>query len=245
MKKRASGPAGATTEPRKAGKAALVKKRSVVTKKNPTRQKGSTADKPNRGGKKKAEDRIDRETLEECPKKIVCQLLGRVSENGSVNNKVVDGWVTAYGMPAKGDKVNLFVLMKWFGDRLAKFGRFEKTLEDDADEEGNDDGDGEGLQAAYIRAKTIKAREDTLMQRVKREKLQEELVVKEIVHASLARLSDRLRAAGERCRARWGDDAVALFDDLQAGFALDIDQVCSEDEQIAVPSVSDEEPANA
>ena len=164
--------------------------------------------------------------LRVLPKGLVCELTGNRQQ------KTLDEWAVSYGMPVAGATVDLFALVKWFSDRLAKHGRFEKQLEDDAEQDGDEDGEG-GLNAAYTRAKTAKAKEDTLMQRVKREKVQEELVVKEIVHAALARLSDRLRAAGERCRARWGEDAVVLFDDLQAGFALDIDGSCASDDEAA------------
>jgi hypothetical protein len=185
LKKRHSGPA-VVEVPRPAVKAAAVKKPSVP--KEPTKPEPEPETK--HISKRSEDNWVDPKLLRACPKNILCQLLGRVSANGEPHYSTVDNWSANYGMPVRGgidNKVDLFELLKWFGDRLAKFGAIEGSLEALEEEEG------EGTIATWtlnnLKAKHENLKADTRWKELRNERTEGVLIDQPIVrraHAEIA-----------------------------------------------------------
>lgn len=134
----------------------------------------------------KAREEAAREkTLAECPKKIYLRLAGRQA-------KVVNEQADRYGLPLRGEVVNLFEIIRAFHDLLPKLGSLI----------GHDGPALERLREEKFRLAQLDRRER-----------ESQLLPRDAVHERLALVASILRRAGETLARRCGPEAHQILNE--------------------------------
>jgi len=143
-------------------------------------------------------DALDDQKREEhyrtVPKKHLCELAGR-------QHKQLDDAYRTYGVPCRGETVDLYVLQKWWFDFLATNGR--KLLKAE---------DGDDLLSGPETPELEKLRKvNRLIKEVEYGKLKTQVLDRTKVHDGLTQIAAQFRDFGDVLQRRFGPDALDLL----------------------------------
>jgi hypothetical protein len=167
--------------------------------------------------------------LRSLPKKIYCNLVGR-------QPKVVNDQADTYGVPLRGDTVDVADVLKWLHDFFAKH-KHELPAIARGDESAGTPKDELIRQQieVYRRRVTllenkIAAEAETLLPRVE-------------IHELLAQLAQVLRGAGEKLHKQFGPQAASILDIALSDFEHSLTQLEPKSGEAAA-NLGDAAPAN-
>lgn len=132
------------------------------------------------------DDQKRQEHYARVPKKHLTQLTGR-------QYKLLDDAHRMYGIPCNGPEVNLYALLKWLFDFIAKHGRKLK-------EESEDDRSRRRLRDANHTLKFLEIA-----------RLRKELIPRSEAHTAMAMVAAHVRSAGSALQERFGRDALDIL----------------------------------
>jgi hypothetical protein len=155
------------------------------------------------------------EILRTIPKKLYAELAGR-------QIKVVNEQGDTYGLPIRGETVDLFQVVKAYHDLLAKQGH--KLLKDDDDEDPG--GDSPWLEE--------QRKQKALVTRLQRLEMERQLLRRDVVHEKLARLASVLQNAGEQLQRQNNLDGFEVLSEAIAAMGREVETLAE------LPSLSDE-----
>jgi hypothetical protein len=137
-------------------------------------------------------------SLRAVPKGIYCELSGR-------QHKVVSDCQARYGLPVLGETVDLFVVVRWFHDLLAKRGDWLVI----------ESADIEALEKEKLRLQTEKLRIEAERLKISLLGDQKRTIERDEVREKLGWLVTELRQCGVLIgRANTGRDGQAILNDL-------------------------------
>lgn len=186
---KATSPKGSTAEQvdRELARAALQK-----------RQAGQLPTQRELSALRRIEEARDRELRERhyaaVPKRDYCRLAGR-------QVKVVNEQADRYGLPLRGESIDLGNALRAFHDLLAEHGRKILAVPEE-------DPDADGLKALR--------REKALLARYERQEREGELLPRADVHQFLTALAARINQCGELLQRHFGAEALEILNEAIA-----------------------------
>jgi len=151
-----------------------------------------------------AEERRRWEYYATLPKKHYVELSGRPT-------KVLNEQADRYGFPLRGKTIDLGAVLRSIHDFLA---RHKHTLAaaisiDDPLLEGAS----QSLKNAYVKEQIKEKREKAALARLDRQEREHELLSRDEVHDSLARIASIIRGCGDAMQRRFGPEALEILND--------------------------------
>ena len=147
------------------------------------------------------EERLRFEFYKTIPKRHYQQMSGRPA---MVLNRQCDN----YGIPLRGNEVDLSEVLKWFHDFFADNANQISRIIGSSEEE--------------LKGKALKEHEQALALQRKRLKDEEVLLPREDVHQNLIHLAGIIRRAGERLGKRFGENAQKILIDALVEFEREV-----------------------
>lgn len=172
--------------------------------------------------KREAESRKLNELLRAVPKKLYCDLAGR-------QTKVVNEQGDLYGLPIRGDFVDMFAFVKGVHDFFSKNSRklVQLLAAEDVDFESTDLPATDWLDECR--------RQKALTLKIERRELEGQLLRRDVVHAMLAQLASVMQQAGEQLQRQGNNEGFDVLHDCLAAFEKQVEASLAK-----LPELSDE-----
>lgn len=148
------------------------------------------------------EERALRLLIKSVPKKLYCQITGR-------QPKVVNEQADRYGVPLRGDTIDVGNVLEWLHDFLAKHGR---TILAQSPDDLLLEGASQQLKDAYVREQIKEKAAKAKLAELDLAQRSGELVLAAEIHDHLTRFASILRRTGEALQRRFGPDAQRILD---------------------------------
>jgi len=148
-------------------------------------------------------DQLRLALIRSVPKKVYCQLTGR-------QPRTVNDQADKYGVPLRGDSVDLGAVVEWLHDFLAKHGR---AIRSQSPDDLLLEGASQELKDEYIRQQIVEKRAKARLAELDLAQRAGELVTAASIHELLTRFASILRRKGEALQRRFGPDAQRIMDE--------------------------------